>query len=77
MILQTINSAIRLGMLCRKLYNMKKIYNYLDEPDYAYFLKEGTVYFEVKEKELYKISGKNLIVAAGEVLLNYNSDNYF
>lgn len=56
---------------------MKKVYNYLEEPDCAYFLKEGTVYFEVKEGEVYKISGKNLIVAAGEVLLNYNSDNYF
>ncbi|MFH0976191.1 MAG: cyclic nucleotide-binding domain-containing protein [Spirochaetota bacterium] len=55
---------------------MQKIYGYQDEADCAYLLKSGAVYFDIKEKELYKISGKNLIIAAGELILNYNSDAY-
>jgi CRP-like cAMP-binding protein len=56
---------------------MEKIYGYLDEAKCAYLLKNGAVYFEIKDKELYKISGTNLIVAAGEIILNYNSDEYY
>ncbi len=56
---------------------MEKVYSYLDEPQCAYLLKDGTVFFEIKDGEYYKISGKNLIVAASEVVLNFTSDSYY
>lgn len=52
---------------------MQKIYSYLDDAKSAYLLKQGIVFFEIKEGELYKISGKNLIVGAGEVIMNLDS----
>ncbi len=56
---------------------MKKLYSYLDEADYAYLLKTGAVYFEIKDKEIYKITGKNLIIGANEIILNYNPEQQF
>jgi CRP-like cAMP-binding protein len=47
----------------------QKIYSYLDQPENAFLLKTGTVVFEIREGERYKISGQNLIVGAGEILL--------
>jgi CRP-like cAMP-binding protein len=56
---------------------MKKLYSFNDEPRCAYLLKSGTVFFEIRDKELYKIAGKNLIVAASEILLNFNPDSLY
>lgn len=56
---------------------MEKIYNHLDEADFAYLLKNGTVYFEIKDKEIYKITGKSLIVGANEIILNYDPDKVY
>ncbi len=56
---------------------MKKLYGYNDEARCAYLLKSGTVYFEIKDKELYKIAGKNLIVAASEIILNFNPESLY
>ncbi len=53
------------------------VYAYLDEPENAYLLKDGTVYFEIQDNERYKISGKNLIVGAGEVLLQLGDFTVF
>lgn len=55
----------------------QKVYSYLDEPQNAYLLKNGSVFFEIKENELYKISGKNLIVGAGEILLQMDGSMVF
>ena len=51
---------------------MEKVYSYLDEARCAYLLRDGTVYFEIKDGEYYKITGKNLIVAASEIIINFN-----
>ena len=56
---------------------MKKLYSINDEVRCAYLLKSGTVFFEIKDKELYKIAGKNLIVAASEIVLNFNPDSLY
>lgn len=56
---------------------MKKLYSYDDEPRCAYLLKNGTVYFEIKDREIYKISGKNLIVGAGELILNFDPESFY
>lgn len=55
---------------------MEKLYNNLDEPRCAYLLRKGNVYFEIQDGELYKITGKNLIVAASEIVLNFKSTSY-
>ena len=56
---------------------MKKIYNYLDEANCAYLLKKGSVHFEIQDGETYKISGKNLLVAASEPILNFDEEKCY
>ncbi|MDY6933918.1 MAG: cyclic nucleotide-binding domain-containing protein [Spirochaetota bacterium] len=56
---------------------MEKIFNSYDEANCAYLLRNGNVYFEIQDGELYKITGRNLIVAASEIILNFNSDSYY
>lgn len=55
----------------------QKIYSYLDQPENAFLLKSGSVFFEIREDEHYKISGQNLIVGAGEILLQLDGAAIF
>lgn len=56
---------------------MEKIYTYMDEAQCAYLLRKGTLHFDIKEGELYKISGKNLIVGAGEIIMGLDTGAYY
>lgn len=56
---------------------MEKIYSYMEEAQYAYLLRNGTLHFEIKDGELYKISGKNLIVAASEIVMGLDTGAYY
>lgn len=48
-----------------------KLYSANSEPDCAYFLSEGVVYFYASSVDKYAIKGKNLIVGSTELIMNH------
>ena len=49
--------------------NYVKLYRASTEPDAAYFLTEGSVYFYLTDSDKYSVSGRNLIVGATELIM--------
>ena len=49
--------------------NYVKLYRVASDPDSAYFLTEGSVYFYLTDSDKYAVSGRNLIVGATELIM--------
>lgn len=48
-----------------------KLYTASAEPENAFFLNEGNVFFYITEVDKYSISGKNLIIGATEIIMTH------
>jgi len=51
--------------------NYIKLYGDSADPDSAFFLTEGSVYFYLSDSDKYAVTGRNLIVGATEVIMKH------